>query len=235
MVYKASISLCSKDTSRGVSASGESVGTGIDGHPSMSNTGGSTGLYEDDPESRSEELINGKKEEEEQTSEKGPGSEPEVSMLIQLSRNLGDATGNTTRAFAPTRGDTEYCPERGTAPFVAQQHSHQVPASIRSGKETRSANTNKSASPAGGTHMGLTNQSRKGSEGKTEQIKEEVSRQEKVSSGPRTCARPTMNICQNLESNDAIHRALSDPTLSVQEGVGETNSSRSDQGTREKG
>ena len=37
MVYEESVSECSKGALRGASASGESVGTGIDGHPSMSN------------------------------------------------------------------------------------------------------------------------------------------------------------------------------------------------------
>ena len=158
MVYEESVSLCSKGTPRGASASGESVGTGIDGHPSMSNTGGSTRVRKEDPESRSGELTNGKKEEEKKKSKRRPGSKLKVGMLTQSSRNLGDATEDTTRTHSHAREYSEYCPEREAAFLAAQEHSHQEYQLHFDQVKTRSANTNKSAARGIDKH-----QSRKGS------------------------------------------------------------------------
>ena len=91
MMHGVSVSLCSKGTPRGSSASGESVtSTGIDGHPEYADTGGSARACEDSPESRLKGLEEGK-EEDKLKRERGPSSELEVGMLTQSSRNLGGA------------------------------------------------------------------------------------------------------------------------------------------------
>ena len=157
MIHGVSVSLCSKGTPRGSSASGGSVtSTGIDGHPKYANTGGSTRARKGSPESRLEELT-GKKEEEKKKSKRGPGSELKVGMLTQSSRNLGDGTEDIERTHQRAREDSEDYPEQGTVLLAAQQNSHQEYQLQFDQVKTRSANMNKSASSADDPHVGLTN------------------------------------------------------------------------------